>query len=109
MALCRGTWMRSSGSLDRGRAAPKTMDSFPRTMRRVLGCGWEAGGTFLLVALTVGFTITAGFAAGPAPADVFPGRLIGAGDRPGAPVVADFNGDAVADIAVANRDSGNLS
>jgi hypothetical protein len=59
---------------------------------------------FLLAA-----TLASAAAFGTAPAALFPGRLIGAGDRPGAPVVADFNGDGVADIAVANRDSGTLS
>ena len=48
-------------------------------------------------------------ALGPAPAALFPGRLIGAGERASDPVVADFNGDGVADVAVADRDSSELS
>jgi hypothetical protein len=60
---------------------------------------------FAAVALGAGVTADAA----PRPATLFPGRLIGTGEAPGAPVVADFNGDGVADLAVANWDSDDIS
>src|SRR5262245_24391206 len=59
----------------------------------------------LLISAVVVFAV----AGGPNRPDLFPGRLIGAGARPGSPVLADFDGDGIADLAVANRDSGDVS
>jgi hypothetical protein len=63
-----------------------------------------AGGLRLPALVTV-----AVLAAGSARAGLFPGALIGAGATPVSPVVADFNGDGAADLAVANRGSGDVT
>src|SRR5258705_7186363 len=85
------------------------MKSFPGAIRRSSARRWGAFCAFQLAvfaATVLGSGVTANAAPRPA---LFPGRQIGVGGGPGAPVVADFNGDGVADIAVANWDSDDIS
>jgi hypothetical protein len=55
------------------------------------------------------FLLASALAGSDRAADLFPGALVGAGEAPVAPVVADFNGDGVDDIAIANSGSGDIS